>query len=305
MVIGSRADSEEGPSYPFVWNPSTETFVDLSTLGGSASTDGHAYAINDLGQIVGYEQRGGVIQAMLWQLPGTSLPLGPLPGDTHSRANGINDAGQVVGISTSETQDIWHGFIWEEGVIQNVGDLGVGDVSQPSTITSSGLVGGFQGSNFDLEGLWRAYVVSEADGIVDAGSLPGDESAAIIGSGGTGLFVGVSGDPRGLVGIPGAFSNATLFEVELTTGGGDATVDEILDELVEAGTIEPGQHNALVAKLRAAENQLSRGNCTAAANQIRAFVSQVEALVAAGTLSADEGAALVTAAEALLAEAGC
>src|SRR2546421_1981763 len=62
------------------------------------------YAINDAGQVAGAT---GVLlpngtaanHAVLWQ-NGAIIDLGTLPGGNGSYANGINNAGQVVGMST-------------------------------------------------------------------------------------------------------------------------------------------------------------------------------------------------------------
>ena len=51
-------------------------------------------------------------------------------------------------------------------------------------------------------------------------------------------------------------------------------------------------NNALVATLEAAERQLEKGNTTAAANQLQAFLNQVDALVRSGRMSASQADAL-------------
>jgi probable HAF family extracellular repeat protein len=85
--------------------------VDLGTLGGSASM---AYDINDLGQVVGCaEIRAGVIHAFVWQ-DGVMTDLGVLPGDTQSCAEGVNNAGQVVGLSY-EVDTRRRAVLWQRG----------------------------------------------------------------------------------------------------------------------------------------------------------------------------------------------
>lgn len=66
-----------------------------------------AYAINDLGQVVGFSQSntasGAVQDAFLWTpaspngTSGTMTDLGTLPGFSRSQPLGINSAGTVVG----------------------------------------------------------------------------------------------------------------------------------------------------------------------------------------------------------------
>jgi pullulanase-type alpha-1,6-glucosidase len=70
--------------------------------------------------------------------------------------------------------------------------------------------------------------------------------------------------------------------------------------LVNSGVLNNGQGNALLAKLRAAAQQVDRGNTTPAINQIGAFLEQVEDFLAEGLLTADQAAALTDAAEGIL-----
>jgi pullulanase len=56
----------------------------------------------------------------------------------------------------------------------------------------------------------------------------------------------------------------------------------------------------LIAKLDAAIARIQDGNLSAAANQLRAFINQVHALISNGTLSAATGAALATEAQAII-----
>lgn len=74
-----------------------------------------------------------------------------------------------------------------------------------------------------------------------------------------------------------------------------------IDQLEEDGDITGGQANSLRSQLDAAKQQIDRGNARAAANILRAFIHHVQAMVAAGTVSADAGADLITQAQALLA----
>ncbi|HYG65169.1 MAG TPA: pullulanase-type alpha-1,6-glucosidase, partial [Thermoanaerobaculia bacterium] len=70
--------------------------------------------------------------------------------------------------------------------------------------------------------------------------------------------------------------------------------------LVNTGVLNNGQGNALLAKLRAAAQQVGRGNTTPAINQVNAFINQVEDFAAEGLLTADQAAALTDAAEGIL-----
>ncbi|MDB6123477.1 MAG: hypothetical protein JWQ71_2470 [Pedosphaera sp.] len=62
--------------------------------------------------------------------------LGTLPGFISSRATGINNQGQIVGWADT-TNDITHAFLWENGVMKDLGTSG-GSESLASSINNSG-----------------------------------------------------------------------------------------------------------------------------------------------------------------------
>lgn len=102
--------------------------TDLGTLGGTANYS-NAYAINDLGQIVGYSAVGAVGAAsssswrpFLWQ-NGTMTNLTPSDTGWGGAARAINNAGQVVGWSDSFAGHDTRAFLWEAGNATNLGTL--------------------------------------------------------------------------------------------------------------------------------------------------------------------------------------
>jgi hypothetical protein len=76
-------------------------------------------------------------------------------------------------------------------------------------------------------------------------------------------------------------------------------VDDI-EALIDAGVLNGGQGNALTVKLLNALDKIARGKNHAAANQVSAFINQVEDFVAESILTPDQGAALIAAAEDIL-----
>jgi hypothetical protein len=74
-----------------------------------------------------------------------------------------------------------------------------------------------------------------------------------------------------------------------------------LEGLVEAGMLNGGNANSLKRKLMAAARSLEAGRTQAAANQIRAFMLEVEALMRSGRLNREHGQLLLEGADALLA----
>src|SRR5437899_10430296 len=111
----------------------------FSTLGG---LDAGAFAVNESGQVAGISTTNttrndttGIptIRPFLWQR-GRMIDLGTL-GGTFSGVDGpailLNNRGQVAGTSTlagdvnSATGGlIYHPFLWERGVIKDLGTLG-------------------------------------------------------------------------------------------------------------------------------------------------------------------------------------
>lgn len=63
-------------------------------------------------------------RAFIWSKRGGFEPLGTLPGDIRSQGLGINDRGQVVGLSRGEAG--LRAFIWEDGVLADLERLAPG-----------------------------------------------------------------------------------------------------------------------------------------------------------------------------------
>ena len=68
---------------------------------------------------------------------------------------------------------------------------------------------------------------------------------------------------------------------------------EAVQKLIDNGTLNGGQGNALLSKLENVLEKLAKGNTNAAANQLGAFINQVEDFVNEGILTAEQGDALI------------
>jgi probable HAF family extracellular repeat protein len=124
-VVGDTTDPGQLPR-AFIWRAGTS--IDLGTLGGRSSEPA---AINDLGQVTGVsELPNGLWHAFLYE-QGALKDLGVLSGKNMSIARGINNLGQIVGVSLVylATDPSYTPFLYENGKLINLNDVTVfGDV---------------------------------------------------------------------------------------------------------------------------------------------------------------------------------
>ncbi len=111
QVVG-YSQTTSGAVHGFLWDENaTPKMTDLGTLPGHIGSD--AYRINAVGQVVGQSNATYTTPyAVLWE-NGVILDLGNFGGTQFSVAEGINDAGQVVGGSEIVTGGESHAFVWD------------------------------------------------------------------------------------------------------------------------------------------------------------------------------------------------
>jgi probable HAF family extracellular repeat protein len=165
QIVGRLGDGQ-GNVHAYLWQNGAKT--DLGTLGGVYS---EAFAVNDVGQVVGMSYTSaGALRAFLLtpeDTDGNGAPdrwfrdsngdgandlmrgLGTLGGNNAtSLARDVNNLGQVVGDSNGSA------FLWQNGVMS---DLGVGgDYSTARAINNAGLItGSFGTSGTSHVFLWK------------------------------------------------------------------------------------------------------------------------------------------------------
>jgi probable HAF family extracellular repeat protein len=122
-VVGESdvGDPADGNRHAFVWRRGR--MIDLGTLQGPLGSS-WALDINNHDQIVGVssvETSPGLYlsHAVLWS-DGRMIDLGALPGGGDSIATGINERGDVVGMSIA-ADGLQHAFLWRRGRMTDLG----------------------------------------------------------------------------------------------------------------------------------------------------------------------------------------
>jgi probable HAF family extracellular repeat protein len=110
--------------HPMMWENGKPIY--LGTLGGTTGVAGGniAWNLNNRGQVVGVSDLAGDtnFHAFLWTKEKGIQDLGTLPGDVNSTATGINEAGDIVGLSFDQNFN-GRAFIWHNGKITDLNTL--------------------------------------------------------------------------------------------------------------------------------------------------------------------------------------
>ncbi|HEX5682730.1 MAG TPA: hypothetical protein VFY73_01735 [Ideonella sp.] len=168
QVVGTAIAADDA-SHLFVWS-GTQGMVDRHPAGALAS---YGHAINLLGQVAGMMVLAdGRQRAIIVEPSGHWMRLGCIGADNgqpcHSQALGINDRGDVVGVSGTGARS--HGFIWSaEAGMRDIAAGGpyAGNEVKAQAINAAGqVVGSLMVQNFYRAAYWDA-----ANGLHDIADL--------------------------------------------------------------------------------------------------------------------------------------
>jgi len=195
---------------PFLWQWGVMT--PLPTLGGH---NGVANQINSLGQVAGFAENATPdpscpapqlfhFEPVIWQ-NGKVQALPTVSGDPDGIASAVNDSGQVAGASggcaafnpdTLVPLAPRHALLWQNGAVTDLGNLGgtgqSGMGNLAFNLNNQGQVVGF--SNLPGDATFHAFLWTQATGIEDLGTLPGDVASAAVGINDAGVVTGLSLD---------------------------------------------------------------------------------------------------------------
>lgn len=179
QVVGYTHVNRTDPPHAFILR--NGRMVDLGTGFGTGSSSA-AWDVNNNGWAVGQRARSqsGAERAVLWQ-NGSIRDLGTLGGSsnqpfaTESIAYGINDSGQIVGTALPRSGYPLHGFVWQSGVMRDLGTLGGnGEATVAQDIANTGqIVGSSQTASAET----HAFAWSSGS-MRDLGTLGGNYSGA-------------------------------------------------------------------------------------------------------------------------------
>jgi probable HAF family extracellular repeat protein len=180
----------------------------LPTLGGNNSS---AIGDNNLGQVAGWAETATVhkrcvkpqvldIKAVVYgPKSGEVHELPTFPGDDAAFALGINDHGDVVGLSGGCAVPVYanipavarHAVVWRNGTVFDLGGLGGKTNNLAIVINNAGQIAG----QSDLPGDTTTHAALWQNGaITDLGALPGDASSSAQDINAQGQVVGLSCD---------------------------------------------------------------------------------------------------------------
>lgn len=289
-IVAGSSGPEFGAWRAARWLPDgTFEEVDLGTIV-PAGAYSRALDVNNAGHMVMDAAVDDVGIPMLWTPAGGTVRLTALeaavaaiaPGDVEDISPWeINEAGDILGSWSSTGADRRNLFVWTAGGTL----IDFNSMSDFGDVIASGMNDLGEVVFTIVDGSWpdltyTPWFWSAEAGVIALPTLDPDRTlAADVNN--HGVIAGRSGE--------------TPVLWRPLTSAGDALdgLEDTLDDVLAGGAVDVEGGNGLRAKLLQIRDHLAAGRANAARNQLTAFVNQVEAMIADGRLSADDGAALL------------
>ncbi len=183
MIVGWSHD-DNGMQKAFRYDDSIDTMINID---GATNFTSSAEAVNIHGEVVGWKNNGSANRSSIWT---ENTPEGFLAfGGGNHRAVGVNDSGDVVGVTLNGSNQFDAGYFWNSNDAVNdfSGGLGV-DYFPFAGINNHSLTAGQ-----NLGGLGSFMFTGEQAEVTLSTLHPSDSSSSILGLNDSGIMVGESG----------------------------------------------------------------------------------------------------------------
>jgi probable HAF family extracellular repeat protein len=151
--------------HPILWENGKA--IDLGNLGGTTGVAGGniAWNLNNRGEVIGVSDLAGdtSFHAFLWTKATGMKDLGTLPADMYSQASGINDEGDVVGLSLDQNFN-GRAFLWHNGKMTDLNTLI--PANSPLTLFAGCAInenGQITGLGVTTDGEFHTYLLTPTD----------------------------------------------------------------------------------------------------------------------------------------------
>jgi probable HAF family extracellular repeat protein len=183
----------------FLWDKQ-KGMQDLGTLAGG--TDAEALLVNEEGQVVGNSYTSTAPSALcagagfalttgsfMWDEKNGMRDLGNL-GGTCTLVSDLNNRGQVIGGSSPAGDQFLHAFLWEHGLLQDLGGSLGGNNTGAFVLNDDGQAVGF--ATYPGEIIFHATLWRRVGEMTDLGTLGNDQCSYATGINARGQVVGAS-----------------------------------------------------------------------------------------------------------------
>jgi probable HAF family extracellular repeat protein len=206
--------------------------TDLGALRGLADSYEAENCVNNRGHVAAYANNAANDNAFagdvsfLWKGPGEITILPGLPGATDTVPIGLNDQDQVVGDSGAATFSNSHGFLWDRGVMHDLGTLPGDTGSDAQFINNHGFIAG---DSYNANGSILAVVWDSSRRIHLLPNLPNGSLSVAVCINDLGQLCGEAG-PDANGDYPAVLwqnENAVPISLAKPSGGGSAIADSV------------------------------------------------------------------------------